>query len=347
MAWGKCARLILNRGCSSVNEPPLTYVMDWLDWLRMKGIAWGVLWVLGSANLWAQPALEEKGPVVVNRVLAVVGGTRVITLHDIPPKSDDRESILAELINDVLLVQELRTRKGFVMPAGLGERLLSDHIRKLKQSQPDYSRATLVRELQRDGITLQQFEEQLVDQAFLRLARRPIFDSIQLSPRAISEFSKNGLKELGRGPYAEFLALQIPASEDGINETKVKALVEGIKSADDFKKLAEKRKVAGGGLRGRVYFDEKQKATWHIDAEVTATLYGIEAGKADYHQSDEIFHVMFVAERGEQEEPDLNDPRLRELIKGELSGRQYNARLQLKIQRLKREINVYRPGINK
>ena len=104
--------------------------------------------------------------------------------------------------------------------------------------------------------------------------------------------------------------------------------------------------MAGGGLKGRVYFDDKQKATWHIDAEVTATLYGIKAGKADYHQSDEIFHVMFVAERGEQEKPDLNDPRLRNLIKGELSGRQYNARLQLKIQRLKRDINVYRPGIN-
>ncbi len=312
----------------------------------MKVIAWGVLWVLGSAALWAQPALEGKGPVVVNQVLAVVGGTRVITLHDIPPNIEDRESILAELINDALLVQEVRTRKGFVMPAGLGERLLADHIRKLKQSQPDYSRATLVRELQRDGITLQQFEEQLIDQAFLHLARRPIYDSVQLSPRAISEFSKNGLNQLGRGPYAEFLALQIPASEEGINEAKVKALVKGIKSPDDFKKLAEKRKVAGGGLKGRVYFDDKQKATWHIDAEVTATLYGIEAGETDYHQSDEIFHVMFVAERGEQEKPDLNDPRLRNLIKGELSGRQYNARLQLKIQRLKRDINVYRPGIN-
>ena len=115
---------------------------------------------------------------MVNQVLAVVGGTRVITLHDIPPNSEDRESILAELINDALLVQELRTRKGFVMPAGLGERLLADHIRKMKQSQPDYSRATLVRELQRDGITLQQFEEQLVDQAFLHLARRPIYDSV-------------------------------------------------------------------------------------------------------------------------------------------------------------------------
>ena len=102
--------------------------------------------------------------------------------------------------------------------------------------------------------------------------------------------------------------------------------------------------MAEGGLKGRVYFDDKQKATWHIDAEVTATLYGIEAGKADYHQSDEIFHVMFVAERGEQEKPDLNDRRVREMIKGELSSQQYSDRLDLKIQRLRREINVYRPG---
>ena len=48
----------------------------------MKGIAWGVLWGLGSAALCAQPAREGRESVVVNRVLAVVGGTRVITKHD-------------------------------------------------------------------------------------------------------------------------------------------------------------------------------------------------------------------------------------------------------------------------
>ena len=315
----------------------------------MKGIVWGILGgVLASVTLWAQPVTESKGPVVVNRVLAVVGGTRVITMHDLPPNSDDKELILAELINNALLVQEVRTRKGFVMPAGLGERLLADHIRKMKQSQSDYGRATLVRELQRDGVTLQQFEEQLIDRAFLHLTLNPIRDSVQVSPRAVSQFivSEDGLKKLGRGPYADFLAIQIPASEEGINKAKVKALVGGIKSVDDFKKLAEKRKVAGGGLKGRGYIDLEN--THYIDAEVTATLSGIEAGKAGLHhfEGDEIFYVMFVTERGDQEKHDLNDPVLRRMIKGELSGRQYNARLQLKIQRLKLEINVYRPGIN-
>ena len=317
----------------------------------MKGIVGGVLGgagVLASMTLWAQPVSESKGPVVVNRVLAVVGGARVITMHHLPPNSDDKESILGELIIDALLVHEVRTRKGFVMPAGLGERLLASHIRREKKSQPDYGRATLVRELQRDGVTLQQFEEQLIDQAFLHLTLDPIRDSVQVSPRAISEFivSEDGLKKLGRGPYADFLAIQIPASEEGINKAKVKALVDGIKSVNDFKKLAEKRKVAGGGLKGRVYIDLEN--THYVDADVTATLSEIEAGKAGLHhfEGDEIFHVMFVTERGDQEKHDLNDPVLRRMIKGELSGRQYNARLQLKIQRLKLEINVYRPSIN-
>ena len=253
---------------------------------------------------------------------------------------------MGELINDALLVHEVRTREGFVMPAGLGERLLASHIRRKKKSQPDYGRATLVRELQRDGITLQQFEEQLIDQAFLHLTLNPIRDSVQVSPRAVSEFAKNGLKQFNRGPYADFVAFQIPASEEGINKAKIKAMVDGIKSVNDFKKLAEKRKVAGGGLKGRVYIDLEN--THYVDAEVTATLSGIEAGKAGLHhfEGDEIFHVMFVTERGDQEKPNLNDPVLRRMIKGELSGRQYNARLQLKIQRLKLEINVYRPGIN-
>ena len=157
----------------------------------MKGIVWVLLGVMGSANLWAQPVQEGKGSVVVNRVLAVVGGTRVITLHDIPPNSEERESILADLINDALLVQEVRTRKGFVMPAGLGERLLASHIRREKKRQPDYSRAILIRDLQRDGIALEQFEEQLIDKAFLQLTLDPIRESVQVSPRAVSEFSKN------------------------------------------------------------------------------------------------------------------------------------------------------------
>ena len=104
--------------------------------------------------------------------------------------------------------------------------------------------------------------------------------------------------------------------------------------------------MAGGGLKGRVYIDLEN--THYVDAEVTATLSGIEAGKAGLHhfEGDEIFHVMFVTERGAQEKYDLNDPVLRRKIKGELSGQQYNDRLQLKIQGLKLEINVYRPGIN-
>ena len=354
MAWGKSERLIMNHGCSSVNEPPLTCVIGWLNLWCMKGIAWGVLWVLGSATLWAQP-------VEVNRVKAVVGGTRVITMHDLVEfrnadkaplrgrKPNTVDTILDEIVDEALLVHEVRTRKGFVMPAGLGERLLASHIRREnKKRTRGYSRGDLVREKQNDGITLEQFKEQLIDVVFLRAALEPIRDSVQVSPRAVSQFivSEDGLKKLGRGPYADFLAIQIPASEEGINKTKVKALVGGIKSVNDFKKLAEKRKVAGGGLKGRVYIDLEN--THYVDAEVTATLSGIEAGKAGLHhfEGDEIFHVMFVTERGDQEKHDLNDPVLRRMIKGELSGRQYNARLQLKIQRLKLEINVYRPGIN-
>ena len=342
----------MNHGCSSVNEPPLTCVIGWLNLWCMKGIAWGVLWVLGSATLWAQP-------VEVNRVKAVVGGTRVITMHDLVEfrnadkaplrgrKPNTVDTILDEIVDEALLVHEVRTRKGFVMPAGLGERLLASHIRREKKSQPDYGRATLVRELQRDGITLQQFEEQLIDRAFLHLTLNPIRDSVQVSPRAVIEYSEITLKESGRGPYADFLALQIPASEEGINKAKVEALVHGIKSADDFKILAEELKVAGGGLKGKIYFDNKYKDTHYIDREVSKTLYGIKAGKAGFHQSDEIFHVMFVTERGDQEKPNLSDARDLEEIKRQLENDQYTSRLDLKLKRLKQEINVYYPADKK
>ncbi|SVE30601.1 uncharacterized protein METZ01_LOCUS483455, partial [marine metagenome] len=124
------------------------------------------------------------------------------------------------------------------------------------------------------------------------------------------------------------------------------ALVAGIKSADDFKILIEEFDVTGGNRKTRVYFKEEYKDTWHIDAEVTVTLYGIEDGKAGFHQSGGIFHVMYVTERGDQEKPNLSDSRVLEGIKGELSYLQYISRLELRLKRLKQEINVYRPGVN-
>jgi hypothetical protein len=104
----------------------------------------GMGMVLSSAVLWAQPAVPGNVPVMVNRVMAVVGGSQVITLEDVrkyrvremiraknerrnPPPVDD-ELALGELINDALFVHEIRHRKGFVMPDLMDKQCVIDQF---------------------------------------------------------------------------------------------------------------------------------------------------------------------------------------------------------------------------
>jgi hypothetical protein len=315
--------------------------------------------MLGSVALWAQPAGNQ--PVVVNRVLAVVGGSRVITLQDvvehrrskpglnqgaIEDQAATDELLLGELIDSALFIHEIRHRKGFVMPAGLGDELLADHIRASKKS-----RSQLVKNLQLDGVTLEQFERDLVDNALLRFNLEPVKESIQVSPVAVSEYYRtNNLEKLDPdlGPFVEIQAFEILASEEGINDDSIRAMVAGIQSIDDFKKIAQK-KVGNDGLKATVYF--KNESTYYNNGDVEAAAALLDerakAGKAISHKSGKSYHVIFIVARGDKQKPKLGDSRVRDFIKGELEWDQYSARLNEKLKRLRQNINVYLPGTEK
>ena len=307
--------------------------------------------MLGSTVLWAQPASQ---PVEVNRVLAVVGGSRVITLWDVVEHrrsklgqnlAEKDELILGQLIDSALFIHDIRHRKGFVMPAGLGDELLADHIRRSKKS-----RSELIRNLQLDGVTLEQFERDLVDKALLQFNLSPVRESIQVSPVAVGEYYRtNNLEKLDPdlGPFVEIQAFEILASEEGVNADSVGALVAGIQSLDDFKKIAQK-KVGNDGVKATVYF-KNESTFYNGDVEAAAALLDERAkvGKAISHKSGESYHVLFIVARGEKQKPKLSDPRVRDFIRSELKTHQYNTRLNDKIKRLRQNINVYLPGTGK
>ena len=118
----------------------------------------------------------------------------------------------------------------------------------------------------------------------------------------------------------------------------------GIKSEEEFKKIARARKVASDGERARVYYKIEQ--THHVNLEVTSQLFisATKVGQATYYKSGEIFHVMFLKDRVKELKSELSDPVVQEKIKHILTVRQYNDRLNRKLQRLRQNINVYRPG---
>lgn len=342
-----------------VNEGFLTGV-DWkVNCGRMKMKTWGLFFLalsLGPLGAWAQPAKEKEVKVVVNRVMAVVGGSRVITLQDVQSfrisgmhranamqmglEEDTNELALGELINNALLIHEIRNRKGFVMPAGLGERLVADYLRR-----EDMNRGTLLKELQSIGITLEQFENNLVDRALLQVNMEPYRREVQVSPEAVRTYFKGNPQKFDLGIFVDMQAIQIPADEDGINEESIKAMVAGIESMEDFSKLAVERKVANEGVQARIYANNE--ATHYGGVDLSAFLIDetTPVGKGVVLKQGNIYHVMFIKERGEEQKRKLGDPRVQKDIKMTLQSRQYYKRLNLKLERLRQTINVYVPGV--
>ena len=343
-----------------MNERLLTRVGGVLDWGRMRRIILGMGMVLSSVVLWAEPAVpgdEGNEPRVVNRVLAVVGGSRVITLWDRveyrkskpglnQAETEDQaaidELLLDELIDSALFIHEIRHRKGFVMPAGLGDELLADHLRRNTQS-----RSQLVKNLQRNGETLEQFERELIDDALLRFSLEPVKDSIQVSPVAVSEYYRtNNLEKLDPdlGPFVEIQAFEILASGEGVNDDSMRTMAAGIQSLDEFKKVAQKN-VRNDGLKATVYFKNESTFYNNGDVEAAAALLDERAkvGKAIFHKSGKSYHVIFIVARGDKQKPKLSEPRVQDYIKGEIGGHLFSTRLDDKLTRLRQNINVYRP----
>lgn len=317
----------------------------------------GMGMVLSSAVLWAQPAVPGNVPVMVNRVMAVVGGSQVITLEDVrkyrvremiraknerrnPPPVDD-ELALGELINDALFVHEIRHRKGFVMPAGLGDELLRSHI-----VAHQLTRSNLVRQKQSEGVTLQQFERELIDRALLQFNMEPIWKAVQVSPGAVRDYYQNGkLEGVKFGPFVEIRAFEMLASEDGVNDESMRAMVSGIVSVDDFKKIAKEKK-GNEGLEAMVYVDHRE--TLYKDVDATGRLFQSEnkVGRAFYFlEGGNIYNVIFIVERGDKPKPKLGDPGVQANIETILRLKQYNSHLQSKLDRLRQNINVYLPGV--
>jgi hypothetical protein len=314
--------------------------------------------VLSSAVLWAQPAVPGNVPEVVNRVMAVVGGSQVITLQDVReyrkrevlranaqrrnPLPTDDELALGELINDALFVHEIRHRKGFVMPAGLGDELLRGHI-----VANTLTRSELVRQKQSEGVTLQQFERELIDRALLQFNMEPIWKAVQVSPGAVREYYQNGkLEGLYFGPFVEIRAFEMLASVEGVSVESIRAMVSGILSVDDFKKIAQE-KVGNDGLKATVYVAH-QETTYKDDVDATSRMFQPEnkEGRAFYFLEDgKTYNVIFIVERGDKPKPKLSDPRVQANIKNILRLKQYNTQLTSKLDRLRQNINVYLPGV--
>ena len=314
------------------------------------------LFLMGISVLLALGARAQDSE-VVNRVMAVVGGTKVITLYDVQQAEDrmrnrlqafdpnavvSQNAVLTEMINEALLVQEIYSRKNFVLPAGIGEDLVKRHI----GGRADKSRSNLIRELQREGRTLQRLEQELIDDAFLRIARQDIEDSIQISPQAVKDYFEATKTEIGAGPFAKYLAFELAANE--FTEQQVMDLAGVVDSEEAFRKLAETqtRPLANDGQTARVYFDEKFKVTWYLgDGDLTPKLSELENGQAGFEKVGDTYHMLFVIEQNEDSAPSLTNPRVRDQIRYRLMDVEYAKRLQRKVERLKQTISVVRPSL--
>ena len=332
----------------------------------MKGVFGGLLGICLAGSLQAQEGVK----VVVNKVLAVVGHSHVITLQQVkergrPPglsaeviaqedPSDFKASVLDQMIREAMIVAELRNQPGFVEPAGIGEELLKNHLTRgdaTKEKDVDQLRKELIRELHSQGRTLEEFTRELVDKTFYRFALDPIRDSIQVSPKDVAEeFKRQQASVSDKGNYINLAVVRVP--EDAGKGATLQALSEAaatVKTEDAFKALVEKHTETENVL-GLTMF-AKDKFTWYsptnddTDAAILAgQLFGedTKANTALVEKFGNTFHLIYIAERGEKLERNLGNPREQERIRELLRRQKQDQLLERKIARLRNEINVYR-----
>ena len=333
----------------------------------MKRVLGGIL---GLSCLGLLKAQEGGNPVVINKVLAVVGHHHVITLQQVKERgrrpgmsaeeiaredpNDFKASVLDQMIREAMIVAEVRNRPGFVEPAGIGEELLKNHLTQgdaTKDLDFDTLRKNLIRELHSEGRTLEEFTRELVDKAFYRYALEPIRESIQVSPKDVAnEFKRQQSLVSEKGQYVSLAVVRIP--ENAAQEATQQALSAAaakIQSEDAFKTLVEKHTQPENVLGLTMFFNDK--LTWYAPtndeseaAILAGQLFGEEAkpNTALVEKFGNTFHLIFITDRGEKLERKLDDPREQERIRLNLARQKQDELIEHKIALLKREIHVYR-----
>lgn len=278
-------------------------------------------------------------PIGSNSIYIVVGGQKVITQRDVEIAARinkiSKEEAQKRLEYDALLVMNIKGNKKWIEPAGLIEWLLENRLKN------DFGndRNRMLRTLRQEGKTLQQFEQELLDQELIRQAHRTLRQAVQVSPAAIKKYYREHPDMNDKGVTVDLYTIRFPRDEEGMSLTKVQELKNDIKSLADIKKLAEKRREPLGGHKGHIHKDEQND---EFNEGIVDAIFDLDAKEVGVVFDKQAYYLIYLEKKWDKYEIPLVE--VHKVIEEELKGKLLESQMKAKIDRLRRNIHVYEPG---
>ena len=277
-------------------------------------------------------------PIGSNSIYIVVGGQKVITQRDVEIAARinkiSKEEAQKRLEYDALLVMNIKGNKKWIEPAGLIEWLLENRLKN------DFGndRNKMLRTLRQEGKTLQQFEQELLDQELIRQAHRTLRQAVQVSPAAIKKYYREHPDMNDKGVTVDLYTIRFPR-EEGVDLAKVQALKNEIKSLASFKKLAESRKEPLSGHKGLIHKDEQND---EFNVAIVDAIFDLDAKEVGVAFDKQAYYLIYLEKKWDKYEIPLVE--VHKVIEEELKGKLLESQMKAKIDRLRRNIHVYEPG---
>ena len=278
-------------------------------------------------------------PIGRNSIYIVVGGQKVITQRDVEiaarTNKISKEEAQKRLEYDALLVMNIKGNKKWIEPAGLIEWLLENRLKN------DFGndRNKMLRTLHQEGKTLQQFEQELLDQELIRQAHRTLRQAVQISPAAIKKYYREHPDMNDKGVTVDLYTIRFPRDEEGMSLTKVQELKNDIKSLADIKKLAENRREPLGGHKGHIHKDEQND---EFNEGIIDAIFDLDAKEVGVAFDKQAYYLIYLEKKWDKYEIPLVE--VHKVIEEELKGKLLESQMKAKIDRLRHNIHVYEPG---
>ena len=290
-------------------------------------------------------------PRIANSIKAIVGGQKVITQWDVellavapdpwtPARSKSltpAELALAqkELETQALLIMSIKSREGYAEPPGIGELLLKGELKR----KYDNERKDMTDALRKLGKTVQQREAELWDQQLLQTALRDVRQSVQVSPAAIKKYYSENPNINDKGLTVDLYAIRISRDEEGVDIAKVQEFKNGVKSLEDFKKLAGKFDMVDVDHKGIIH----KKDPVGLSKELAGEAFTLLEKEAGVTLDQEFFHLLYVEKRWDKYEIPLSE--VYKIIKVRLAQEIFEQKMSQKEKRVRSDVLVYYPPI--
>tara|TARA_B100001123_G_scaffold363358_2_gene421098 strand:+ start:25 stop:960 length:936 start_codon:yes stop_codon:yes gene_type:complete len=305
----------------------------------MRVIIFIISGVFLSQHAWTQ---KKR---VSNSVKAIVGGQKVITQLDVERKAGGPAETVTpavfalaqkKLEADALMIISIKSREGYVEPAGVPELLLK---RELK-SRYNNNRKMMIENLRNLGKTIQKREAELWDALLLDNAISAVRQTVQVSPAAIKKYYSENPNVNDKGETVDLYGIRVPRGREGINVAKVQEMTVKVKSLAGFKELAVSLGFANNTHKGYVHKNDPVG----LSKEMTAEVFSLQEKEAGFTFDEEAYHILYVEKRWDKFEIPLTD--VHKLIEERLAQEIFEQKMSEKEKRIRNKVHVYYPPEN-